>query len=180
MQITAFPRPSCVLYLADAAAIKVRIQLGMKLYPDPPPTLDNQEVTSSRAKFPKPVHLYTPLTVFGINIVASEGEEWKKFRKIVAPTFSEVRSEHVRRLSTLKRTFQRNNKLVWDETIGIMNDLFDNVWGDKSEVVVDHCMDITIPVRTFLAYSYSSANISPRSPSSSSALQVVFVLFESF
>jgi cytochrome P450 len=31
------------------------------------------------------------LSVFGKNIVASEGEDWKKIRKIVAPTFSEVR-----------------------------------------------------------------------------------------
>jgi hypothetical protein len=30
------------------------------------------------------------LSAFGINIVASEGEDWKKFRKIVAPAFSEV------------------------------------------------------------------------------------------
>ena len=28
-----------------------------------------------------------------------------------------------------------------------MEDLFDNVWGDKSEVVVNHCVDITLPVR---------------------------------
>ena len=28
-----------------------------------------------------------------------------------------------------------------------MVDLFDNVWGDKSEVVVDHCLDVTLPVR---------------------------------
>ena len=26
-------------------------------------------------------------------------------------------------------------------------DMFDNVWGDNSEVVVDHCVDITLPVR---------------------------------
>jgi hypothetical protein len=26
-------------------------------------------------------------------------------------------------------------------------DLFDNVWGDRSEVVVDHCVDVTLPVR---------------------------------
>ena len=37
--------------------------------------------------------------------------------------------------------------MVWDETIQIMMDMFDNVWGDKSEVVVDHCIDITLPVR---------------------------------
>jgi len=28
-----------------------------------------------------------------------------------------------------------------------MNDLFDNVWGDKSEIIVDHCVDITLTVR---------------------------------
>jgi hypothetical protein len=27
-------------------------------------------------------------------------------------------------------------------------DLFDDVWGDKSEVVVDHCADVTYPVRS--------------------------------
>jgi hypothetical protein len=29
-----------------------------------------------------------------------------------------------------------------------MMDLFDNVWGDRSEVVVDHCVDLTLPVRS--------------------------------
>ena len=28
-----------------------------------------------------------------------------------------------------------------------MNDLFENVWGDRSEITVDHCVDITLPVR---------------------------------
>ena len=28
-----------------------------------------------------------------------------------------------------------------------MNDLFENVWGDRSEIIVDHCLDITLPVR---------------------------------
>ena len=41
---------------------------------------------------------------------------------------------------------QRNIRLVWDETIRIMFDLFDNVWGDSPEVVLDHCVDITLPV----------------------------------
>ena len=55
--------------------------------------LASQEVTTYRAKFPKPVELYAALTIFGTNIVASEGEEWKKYRKIAAPAFSEVRPE---------------------------------------------------------------------------------------
>jgi hypothetical protein len=29
-----------------------------------------------------------------------------------------------------------------------MTDLFNNVWGDRSEVVVDHCVDVTLPVRS--------------------------------
>jgi len=108
-----FPRPKCAILLADAAAIK--------------------EVTTSRARFPKPAHRYTTLTIFGSNIVSTEGEEWKKYRKIAAPAFSE-----------------RNNKLVWDETAQIMMDLFDNVWGDRSEIAVDHCLDITLPIALFV------------------------------
>jgi cytochrome P450 len=50
-----------------------------------------KEVTSSRYRFPKPVHHYGLLLYFGSNIVASDGEEWKRFRKIAAPAFSDVR-----------------------------------------------------------------------------------------
>ena len=41
---------------------------------------------------------------------------------------------------------QKNNKLVWDETAQIMLDLFDHVWHNEREVVVDHFLDITQPV----------------------------------
>ena len=37
---------------------------------------------------------------------------------------------------------------MWDETIRIMMDMFDNVWGDRPEIVVDHCVDVTLPVRS--------------------------------
>jgi cytochrome P450 len=50
-----------------------------------------KETTSSRYRFPKPVHHYGLLLYFGSNIVASDGEEWKRFRKIAAPAFSDVR-----------------------------------------------------------------------------------------
>ena len=32
---------------------------------------------------------------------------------------------------------QRNNRLVWDETVRIVTELFDEVWGPKDEIVVD-------------------------------------------
>ncbi|KAI0048917.1 cytochrome P450 [Auriscalpium vulgare] len=112
MVVSAWPRAEAALTLADASTIK--------------------EVTSSRARFPKPVHRYKFLQLFGGNIVASEGDEWKRYRKIAAPAFSE-----------------RNNKLVWDETVLIMEDLFKNVWHDES-VTLDHALDITLPIALFV------------------------------
>ncbi|KAN0136291.1 cytochrome P450 monooxygenase [Lactarius tabidus] len=116
-QISLLPWPRTTIFLADAAAIK--------------------EVTSSRPRFPKPVYLYSMLLAFGNNVIASEGDEWKRFRTATAPAFSE-----------------RNTRLVWDETIRIMFDLFENVWGDKPEVVLDHCLDITLPVVIILLFLF--------------------------
>jgi len=101
------------------------------------------------------------LAFFGSNIVVSEGEEWKKFRKIVAPAFSEVRLELCSSPNP-EYDCQRNNKLVWDETILIMTDLFDNVWGEKSEIVIDQCVDITLPVCFLWLILYTWPNILTR------------------
>ncbi|KIJ25956.1 hypothetical protein M422DRAFT_273049 [Sphaerobolus stellatus SS14] len=50
----------------------------------------------------------------------TEGPEWKRHRRATAPTFSE-----------------RNNRLVWDETIGVVDDMFD-AWGhDTPEIFTD-------------------------------------------
>ena len=40
-------------------------------------------------------------------------------------------------------------------------DLFDHVWGDRSEVAVDHCVDVTLPVR-----SHGSDLLTPHVPTS--------------
>ncbi|KAF5345431.1 hypothetical protein D9758_013618 [Tetrapyrgos nigripes] len=68
-----------------------------------------KQITSSRIHFPKPVEKYGLLTVFGSNIVASEGNLWKKYRRICAPSFSE-----------------RNNRLVWDTTMRAINGFFES------------------------------------------------------
>lgn len=46
----------------------------------------------------------------------------------------------------LSSNIQPNNKLVWNETIRIVEDLFQNVWGDRKVVTCDHALDITMPV----------------------------------
>jgi hypothetical protein len=40
---------------------------------------------------------------------------------------------------------------VWDETLLIMLDLFDDVWGDKKEIITEHCVDITLQVWPYYA-----------------------------
>lgn len=42
---------------------------------------------------------------------------------------------------------QRNNRLVWDETINIVKELSDDVWRGKNEVTMDNIVDLTVPVR---------------------------------
>jgi hypothetical protein len=98
--------------------------------------------------------MYTSLSIFGRNIVASEGDEWKRYRKVAAPAFSEV-SPELAPSPTSDLDHQRNNKLVWDETTRIMMDLFNNIWGDRAEIVVEHCLDITLPVRFLCSHSLS-------------------------
>ena len=56
-------------------------------------------------------------------------------------------------------------------------DLFDNVWGDRSEIAVDHCLDVTLPVRSLWIsfHILSCPNISTRLLFSSLASQVVYI-----
>jgi hypothetical protein len=58
-----------------------------------------------------------------------------------------------------------------------MTDLFDSVWSDKSEIVVDHCVDITVPVRHLSFHALPYPDTPGRSLFSSLVLQVVYVLF---
>ena len=52
---------------------------------------------------------------------------------------------------------QKNNRLVWDETVHIMHELFDTVWGDKHTVEIDNATELTVPVRPVLHGSHETA-----------------------
>ncbi|KZT05609.1 cytochrome P450 [Laetiporus sulphureus 93-53] len=111
--IRVLPKPGASLLLADAEAIKA--------------------VTSDRTRFPKPLAQYKILTFFGSNIVVTEADEWKRHRKISAPSFSE-----------------RNNRLVWDESMNIVKELSEVVWLGKDEVAIDNIVDLTVPMALFV------------------------------
>ncbi|KAK1227361.1 hypothetical protein PQX77_009645 [Marasmius sp. AFHP31] len=86
-----------------------------------------KEIGSQRHKYPKPLAQYKPLDIFGRNIISTEGDEWKKNRKIASPAFSE-----------------RNNRLVWEESIRMLTEFFDVVWGDKEEISVDNFLGLSL------------------------------------
>ncbi|EAU86315.2 614/534 cytochrome P450 [Coprinopsis cinerea okayama7 len=119
------------LIVADAAVIKVRP--SSSLLPGQSLIRTSQEVSSSRTRFRKPIELYGPVNIFGDNILSSEGEEWKRFKKIVSPAFSE-----------------RNNRLVWEETIQVLAQLFSDVWENKDRVTIDNTKDLTFPIALFV------------------------------
>lgn len=57
-------------------------------------------VTSRWHDFPKPTEVYSRVDLYGKSIMTTEGDEWKRHRKIVAPAFAE-----------------RSNMMVWKESL---------------------------------------------------------------
>jgi len=108
--VAFWPSLSVALQTADPHIIKVHSL---------PPLLTiicrshrrQQQVATQHSAFPKPLALYKPLSFFGPSILTTEGEEWRRHRKVVARSFGET-----------------NHRLVWQETIKIMLDLFTH-WG---------------------------------------------------
>ena len=41
---------------------------------------------------------------------------------------------------------KRNNKLVWDETVKIMQGLFNDLWANQDVISINHVVDMTLPV----------------------------------
>ncbi|TFK27616.1 cytochrome P450 [Coprinopsis marcescibilis] len=89
-----------------------------------------REVTaSSRGRFVKPVEIYERTEIYGPHIISAEGEQWKKYKKLVSPAFTE-----------------RNNRLVFKETVNILSELFEDVWRDKDIIELDHCTSLTYKI----------------------------------
>ena len=74
------------------------------------------QITNRRNDFPKALEVYKSLLVFGTNVVTTEGAEWRHHRKIVSPPFTE-----------------KNNHLVWEETLAQAQAMIDGWFGTDKE-----------------------------------------------
>ena len=93
------------------------------------------QMTTRRNDFPKALEVYKVLNIYGNNVVTSEGQLWRHHRKITSPPFSE-----------------KNNHLVFNETLGQCQDMVDS-WmnGDKESsktvrTVADDAMRLSLHV----------------------------------
>lgn len=78
------------------------------------------QITTRRTDFPKPTWLYRTVSIYGANIVSSEGEVWRRHRKMTSSAFGEG-----------------NNKLVWSETIRVTLRLLEG-WKAKKNGKVEN------------------------------------------
>ncbi|CAE6394596.1 unnamed protein product, partial [Rhizoctonia solani] len=88
-----------------------------------------KHVSYSQNHFVKNTDEYTILKGFGSNLLVVEGDEWKRQRRIAAPAFSD-----------------KNNRLVWDTTKQLVEQMIDT-WKSKGLTIVhDVSEDLAFPL----------------------------------
>lgn len=78
-----------------------------------------QRICASRPVFPKPLEMFKIFQMFGKSVLTVEGAEWSRQRKMTSPAFSDA-----------------NLRYVWDQTIRIVENLFDSDWSSRGDEIV--------------------------------------------
>ncbi|CAG8978602.1 hypothetical protein HYALB_00010963 [Hymenoscyphus albidus] len=73
------------------------------------------QIMSRGNDFPKPVAIYKQIDIYGKNVISSEGNAWRYHRRLTRPAFSE-----------------KNNQLVWKETIDLSGAMVSKLQGLRS------------------------------------------------
>jgi cytochrome P450 len=74
------------------------------------------QILSRGTDFPKATDIYKQINIYGKNVVSTEGAAWRYHRKLTSPAFSE-----------------RNNQLVWKETLKKSKRMLEKLLGPKGE-----------------------------------------------
>ena len=100
---------------------------GLVMYTCDPNVIN--QITIRRNDFPKPSPIYRALNIYGGNVVSAEGNQWRQHRKAISPPFTE-----------------RNNHLVWQETIDQSLDMLAAWVGPtgKGNTTIDRVADDTM------------------------------------
>ncbi|KAK3349235.1 cytochrome P450 [Lasiosphaeria hispida] len=77
-----------------------------------------RQILGRMKDFPKPIFLYRNVDIFGKNVVTTDGASWRRHRRLVAPALGE-----------------KNNRLVWDETVRQMQSLTRKWMKTQSEAI---------------------------------------------
>ncbi|KAF8605416.1 cytochrome P450 [Ceratobasidium sp. AG-I] len=87
-----------------------------------------KQIVAPRSAFTKRTEDYASLRGFGDNLLTTEGEQWKRQRRICAPAFSD-----------------RNNRLAWKTATEFTDEIM-STWSDnESTKIPDFCHDISLP-----------------------------------
>ena len=95
------------------------------------------QITTRKNDFPKALEVYKSIKLYGNNVVTTEGQTWRRHRKITSPPFSE-----------------KNNHLVWSETLeqcqAMVNSWFDGNTGKEGSrtiyTIADDAMRLSLYV----------------------------------
>jgi len=102
------------------------------------------QITTRRNDFPKPLDMYGALNLYGINLVSTEGADWRMHRKLVAPSFGE-----------------KNNELVFRETLHHAQSLL-GLWAGADGRGNQTVADPSLAAMNFALYVISSAGFDVR------------------
>lgn len=102
------------------------------------------QITTRRNDFPKPLDMYGSLNIYGMNLVSTEGAEWRSHRKLVAPSFGE-----------------KNNELVFTETLHHAKSLL-GLWAGKDGKGNKTVAEPSAAAMNFALYIISSAGFDVR------------------
>lgn len=125
--VTAF-KPRVTIDVADATAIR--------------------SIVADRRMWPKPLELYRILAVYGPSVLVTEGDEWRKHRKIVQPAFTE---------ETLELDWQQSTIVTktWSEDLERRADPATRI--TKVNEVEKLCLHLTLSILTSTAFGVKIA-----------------------
>lgn len=102
------------------------------------------QITNRRNDFPKPLRMYSRLNIYGKNVVATEGSEWRMHRKLTAPSFG-----------------GKNNELVFIESLHHAQCLL-RLWTGPDGRKGDTIKDVSMDTMRFALYVISRAGFGIR------------------